>query len=73
MLIWAEDEITYQLQPMAEDDGTESDHPIPDAAPSAPGSPLETSRRARSPPPPSLSPRHPPLARHAAGPTRDSG
>ena len=75
MLISAEDEITYKLQPMAEDPGTESNHPIPNTALSPPGSPLETSQRAGSPPPPSphnpsLSPRHPPPTQHAAGPYR---
>ena len=75
MLISAEDEITYQLQPMAEDAGTESDHPIPDTAPSPLGSPPETSRRTGSPPPSSphhlsQSPRRPPPAQHAAGHSR---
>ena len=75
MLISVEDEITYQLQPMADDGGTKSDHPIPDATPSPPGSPAETSRRAGSPPPPSPhhpshSPRCPPPGQHDAGPSR---
>ena len=76
MLILAEEEIRFRLQPMAAETGTESDHPLPDAAPSPAGSPLETSQRAASPPPPSPhrhpapSPRRPPPSPHAAGPSR---
>ena len=75
MLILAEEEIRFRLQPMAKDAGTESDNLIPDATPSPPGSPPENSRRAGSPPPPSphhhsFSPRHPPPSQQAAGPSR---
>ena len=75
MLISAKDEITYQLQPMAEDAGTESDHPIPNAAPSPPASLPKTSRRAGSPHPPSPhhpshSPHRPPTAHHVSGSNR---
>ena len=49
MVISTEEEIRFRLQPMAEDAGMESDHPISDAAPSTPGSPPKNSRRAGSP------------------------
>ena len=76
MLISAEEEIRFRLQLMAEEAGTESNHPFPDATPSPAGSPPKISRRAASPPPPSpyhhpaLSPRRPPPSPHAAGPSR---
>ena len=76
MLIAAEEEIRFRLQPRAEDDGEEGNHPIPDAGPSQPGSPPESSRRAGTPPPPSPhhhpapSPQRPPPSPHAAGPSR---
>ena len=75
MLILVEEEIRFRLQPMAEDTGTESDHPISDAAPSPLGSPPENSWSAGSPPPPSphrhsLSPRHPPPCQQVTGPSQ---
>ena len=76
MLISAEEEIHFRLQPRAKEAGTKSDHPVPDAAPSPAGSPPETSRRVASPPLPSPhhhpapSPRHPPPSPHAAEPNR---
>ena len=53
MPLSAAEEVVCKVQPMAEDASTESDHPVPDAAPSPPGSPPERSRIAESPPPPS--------------------
>ena len=50
MLISAEEEIRFRLQPMAEEAGMESDHPIPDAAPSPAGSIPETSRESSNSP-----------------------
>ena len=75
LLITAEEELTFRVQPMAEDTMTEGDPPLPEAAPYSPGSPPETSRRPGSPPPPSPrrsgpSPSRPPPAQHAAGPSR---
>ena len=73
MLISAEEEIRFRLQPRAEEAGMESDNPLRDAAPSPIGSPPETSRRAASPPPPSRhnhpapSPQRPPPSPHAIG------
>ena len=73
MMILAEEEIRFRLQPRAEDDDKEGDLPFPDAVPSPPGSPPTTSRRAGSPPPssphhPAPFPCRPPPSPHAAGP-----
>ena len=76
MLISAKEEIRFRIQPRAEEAGAESDHPVPDAAPSPAISLPETFRRAASPPPPSPphhsapSPHRPPPFPHAAGPNR---
>ena len=76
ILILAEEEIRFRIQPRAEEAGAKSDHPVPDAAPSPAGSLPETSRIAASPPPPSPphhsapSPRRHPPSPHAAGPSQ---
>ena len=75
LLIAADEEIRFRVQPMQEDTATE-DPPQPDSAPYSPDSPPESSRRAGTPPPPSPrsqsapSPQRPPPSPHAAGPSR---
>ena len=53
ILIAAEEEIRFRLQPRPADDGEEGNPPVPEASPSQPGSPPESSRRAGTLPPPS--------------------
>ena len=68
MLIIAAEEVAYKLQPVVLDTSTSSDHAIPEAPPSSPGSPPQSFRMPNSPPPPS--PRHRPHPPEAAGPSR---
>ena len=56
LLTIAIEEVNYKLQPVAPN--TESDHAIPEAPPSSPGSPPPISRMPNSPPPPSPHHRH---------------
>ena len=75
-LIAGEEEIRFRIQPRPTDDGEEGNQPDPEAGPSQPASPPESSRRAGTPPPPSPrrqsapSPQRPPPSPHGAGPSR---
>ena len=74
LLLAADEEIRFRVQPLPEDTGPENP-PQPDSAPYSPDSPPEGSRRAGSQPPPSPrrsvpSPSRPPPPQHAAGPSR---
>ena len=75
-LIAAEEEIRFRIQPRPADDNEEGDQPDPEAGPSQPGSPPESSRIAGTPPPPSPrrqsvpSPQRPPPSPHVAGPSQ---
>ena len=65
MMTIAEEEVAYNLQPVVPDTSTSSDHAIPEAPPSSPGSPPQSFRMPNSPHPPS--PRHRPQPPEATG------